>query len=191
MIELTYSVKSSCLQVHSLLNKVDKRDTQVPNVQVMLSAYCHSPGGMEAPTPANTPADVPLTEQRDTRYSSEFRIPLAPFEEQLLPAHELQGEEIDNSKIGVLSTEVAKCSVNPQSEDETQGEVLPLDLQLLYLLGRSVTAATSDDKEKNDPDALHLDTLKHIEKVIILEFWRIRMIVQSEWEICVLADSCM
>lgn len=124
-------------QVQSLLSKVDNEGSKKTNLHALLSEYCPSPGGLEAPTPANTPADLSSSTRLST-LASQFRIPLAPFEEEAAYVASEEGRQCD--------------------EDE---ELLPLDLQLLSMFAKAPAAAAQDTK----PDALDHDSLEHAQQV--------------------------
>lgn len=127
-------------QVQSLLSKVDNEGSKKTNLHALLSEYCPSPGGLEAPTPANTPADLSSSTRLST-LASQFRIPLAPFEEEAAY---------------VASEEGRQC--------EGDEELLPLDLQLLSMFAKASKAPAAAAQDTK-PDALDHDSLEHAQQV--------------------------
>lgn len=132
-------------QVQSLLSKVDNVGSKKTNLHALLSEYCPSPGGLEAPTPANTPADLSSSTRLST-LGSQSRIPLANFEEEA----------------AYVASEVLESVDGTQCEEEQ--ELLPLDLQLLSMFAKACKAPGAA-AQVTEPDALDHDSFEHVQQV--------------------------
>jgi len=66
----------------------------------------------------------------------------------------------------ILATSKDKTCGSAEQEQE-DGGLLPLDMQLLYMFGKAAAAAPASDLDANDASSLDLDVLKAVEKVSI------------------------
>ncbi|KAH8963202.1 hypothetical protein BDL97_05G140000 [Sphagnum fallax] len=66
----------------------------------------------------------------------------------------------------ILATSKDKtCGLEEQEQED--GGLLPLDMQLLYMFGKAAAAAPASDSDANDASSLDLDVLKAVEKQVI------------------------
>ncbi|KAH9563932.1 hypothetical protein CY35_05G149700 [Sphagnum magellanicum] len=71
--------------------------------------------------------------------------------------------QMEQPLVLVTSKDKTCGSVEQEQED---GELLPLDMQLLYMFGKAAATAPASDSDASDASSLDLDVLKAVEKVI-------------------------